>query len=195
MRAFNPAAVPRPPLEPLDLSLPFDLEIGAGQGLHAIQYCQKHPDRRLIALERTRNRFDLLKSRLRRHPEILNLTALRADAMAFTAHFVPDHSLERVFLLYPNPYPKNAQANLRWHRSPFIQFLHGKMRPGATLNLATNLQWYADEAVEFLSASGLFTLAARRVLNPSDEPRTHFERKYLARGESCFDLIFEKGLH
>jgi tRNA G46 methylase TrmB len=76
-----------------------------------------------------------------------------------------------------------------------MRFLHGKMRDSAVLNLATNLKWYAEEAVEYLTQDGGFILTGNRVLTAKDEPRTHFERKYLARGESCFDLNFEKGLH
>lgn len=197
MRAFDHGAVPRPQqfFDFAALNGPVDLEIGAGQGLHAIQYCQNHPGRNLIALERTANRFALLESRRLAHPALHGLTIQRADAMAFVAHFVPDRCLEKVFLLYPNPYPKQAQANLRWHRSPFMRFLHGKIKDGGHMYLATNLQWYADEAEEWLCrTSGLFKLKARRTLDPSAVPRTHFERKYLARGESCFDLVFEKGL-
>jgi tRNA (guanine-N(7)-)-methyltransferase len=196
MRAFNAAAVPPPPAPEFSwnsLTTPLDLEIGAGQGLHAVQYCQNHPDRTLIALERTQNRFAILSRRQQTH-QLDNLKAVRADAIAFAAHFIPPKSLERIFLLYPNPYPKKSQANLRWHRSPFLQFLHSRLMDGGTLQLATNLEWYADEAAEWLSTRALFELASRRPIATGSTGRTHFERKYLARGESCFDLIFEKRL-
>ncbi len=196
MRAFNAQSVPRPRHEFASLGGwqgPLDLEIGAGQGLHAIQYCGKNLGRTLIALERTQNRFKNLESRARNHPELANLLISRADAMAFVTHFVPAHSLDRVFLFYPNPYPKPAQANLRWHRSPFMGFLLSRMKFGATLHLATNLDWYATEAVDWMKRLGLRTLGSAK-LDASHPARTHFEQKYLARGETCFDLVFEKGL-
>ena len=173
---------------------PVDLEIGAGQGLHPIQYCKSNPGRTLIAVERTRNRFKNLDSRRNGHPDLHNLIIARADAMAFVAHFVPDQALDRVFLLYPNPYPKSAQANLRWHRSPFMQFLKQKMKPMATLHLATNLQWFAAEAVCYMNRDHHFRTVVQRKLDASHPARTHFELKYLARGETCFDLVFEKEL-
>lgn len=196
MREFRGDLIPNPSLPSSAAEFlsrrPLDLEIGAGQGLHAVQYCLRNPGRTLLALERTRNKFEALQSRREHHPQLKNLLALRADAVAAVAHWLPDAALEKVFLLYPNPYPKVKQANLRWHRSPFIQCLHRKMKSDGALNLATNLQWYADEAEEWLTREGLFRMRQRTTLGRDHVPRTHFERKYLERGETCFDLVFEK---
>lgn len=195
MRDFRADKVPRPALPPLPVKFQtglVDLEIGAGQGLHAIQYCLSHPDRRLIALERTQTKFAAFRSRQAHHTGLENLLALRSDAEAFVSHFLPANSLERVFLLYPNPYPKAKHANLRWHRSPFMRFLHSRITSGGRLVLATNLLWYADEALDWLTDAGLFHLVQKRELKPGTPPRTHFEKKYLERGETCFDLVFEK---
>ena len=35
-----------------------DLELGCGNGRHSLQYCRSHPDRNLVAIERTRLKFD-----------------------------------------------------------------------------------------------------------------------------------------
>src|SRR5690606_1565325 len=104
-------------------------------GLHGIRYCQQNPERTLIAIERTANRFAALKNRLDHHPDIRNMIAVRADAVPFVTHFVADHSLENVFLLYPNPYPKHKQSNQRWHYHPFLDELRRKMKPNARLHL------------------------------------------------------------
>lgn len=196
MRAFRADKIPKtnvPLIRSEFLMKNLDLEIGAGQGLHAIQYCLSHPDRHLIALERTQNKFWAFRARLSGHPRLSNLSALRTDAQAFVAHRIPPHSLENVFLLYPNPYPKAKQANLRWHRSPFMHFLSTRMKAKGRLHLATNLKWYADEAESWLTGnSDLFRLSQRSEIQPGTLPRTHFEKKYLERGETCFDLIFER---
>lgn len=193
MRPFNSQSIPRPNLAHPNLPSRFDLEIGAGQGLHAIQYAQCNPRRALVAVERTQGRFTALKSRALKH-NLPNLMPVRADAIPFVTHFVADQTLERIFLLYPNPYPKPAQANQRWHRSSFMQFLKTKLRPRGTLTLATNLSWYAEEAAEWMCAKHAFTLLSFQHVETSRPGRTHFERKYTARGETCFDLVFETGL-
>ena len=115
MRSFQSERIPRPQISPALCqtlnSGEIDLEIGAGQGLHAIQYAQAEPQRCLIAIERTHVRFAALEQRLRHHPEITNLIAIHADAVSVLTHYVRDASIGRLFLLYPNPYPKTKQAN------------------------------------------------------------------------------------
>lgn len=197
MREFKTDSVPiprNPPQFPPGLwRQPVDLEIGAGQGLHAIRRCEAHPERILLAVERTTTRFAKLKLRRERHPNLQNLLIFNADAISFVAHFVPDHSLGNVFLFYPNPYPKNRQANLRWPRSPFMSHLLTKLRPGGLIHLATNESFYAEDARTALTQLHGLELVQDEIRNASSEGRTHFEIKYLSRGETCFDLVFKRG--
>ena len=198
-REFKPTAIPRPDL-PAEVARRlaqggFDIEIGAGQGLHAVRYCQANPDRTLLAVERTHTRFARLNNRRLRHPELKGLLPLQSDAMSVIAHYVTNGQLQRVFLLYPNPNPKRKQANLRWHNSPFMGHLHAKMHTGAELHLATNFKWYAEEAKAIMTSVWGFELAMEVELHGDNvEPRTHFEKKYLARGETCYDFVFRKQL-
>lgn len=196
MRAFNALHIPRPDL-PAERRALFerpnlDLEIGAGQGLHAIQYCSAHPDRTLIAIERTHTRFAQLVRRLNAHPTLTNLVPIQADAVSLVTHYLRDESLGRIYLLYPNPYPKAKQANLRWHNRPFMSELIRKLAPNGKLILATNIPSYADQARETLVDTWRLTLAEDRPIGAGEPPRTHFEKKYLARGEPCRNLVFWK---
>jgi len=202
MRSFQSNAIPIPHLEPKAVQAinalfdsgkkSVDLEIGAGQGLHAIRYCSDNPDRTLIAVERTKNRHIQLLQRTCAHRHLCNLITVRADAVALTVHYIPPESLEKIFILYPNPYHKPKQANLRWHNRPFLGDLLKRLKPGGELTLATNLEWYAIEASEKLSAQWDLTQIefSRRPISSS--PRTHFESKYQARGEICWNLIYKK---
>jgi tRNA (guanine-N7-)-methyltransferase len=196
MRAFNPALVPRPEFTALVANVFFqtnlDLEIGAGQGLHAVRYCQAHPERTLLAVERTHTRFGNLATRRLSHPDLTNLVPLHADAISIVTHFIRDHSLGKVFLLYPNPYPKAKQANLRWHNMPFLKLLHRKLMPQGELILATNKEYYAREAQLKIPGTSPMTLEDVQLLGEDVTPRTHFEKKYLARGERCWNLVFRK---
>jgi tRNA G46 methylase TrmB len=194
MRAFDSVHLPFPKLAFDAHGLPphrhLDIEIGSGQGLHAIRYCKENPARHLIAVEKTHERFAKLQGRKSRHPELANLTCLHADATSVITHHIPHSSLDRVFVLYPNPYQKNSQANLRWHNRPFISTLLLKMKKGSQLILATNIESYANEAaVQFVREWGL-RMAEFSTLPASALPRTHFEKKYLLRGEKCWNLIF-----
>ena len=192
MREFTASHIPKPLLAFQAPPGPLDLEIGAGGGLHAVRYCQQNPTRTLLAVEKTHTRFAKLENRKLGHPELRNLHTIHADAVAFVCHYLPTASLERIFLLYPNPYPKPKQANLRWHNRPFLGQLLKTLKPGGRLTLATNIQSYADEAAARMVDTWKLDLQEFRKVDPAAVPRTHFEKKYLARNETCWNLIFCK---
>ncbi len=165
-----------------------DLEIGCGVGWHPIRYARENPDRTLVAIERTAEKFGKFRDRLERNPALPNLIPVHADAVAWTVHHVPDAACDRIFILYPNPNPKNASA--RWVRMPFFSHLVKKLRAGGRIEIRTNIPDYAEEVREFAPGRGLTLFSERKVLladlaSPKDA-RTHFERKYLERGETCF---------
>jgi tRNA G46 methylase TrmB len=98
-----------------------------------------------------------------------------------------------MFLLYPNPNPLARSANRRWHQMPFFAKLAAVLKPGGTLTLATNIEAYAAEAEQFIQTIWGLRLIQRQAIRAGEIiPRTHFEKKYLARGETCWNLIFQK---
>jgi tRNA G46 methylase TrmB len=191
-RAVRPEKVPEPKSPPFELpALPLDLEIGCGVGWHPIHYASGHPERFLVAIEHTAAKFARFERRLAGHPPLPNLLPVHANAISWVTHRLPEASVERIFLLYPNPFP-------RWTSMPFFQRLAATLKAGGTVTLATNLPDYAEEARESLPRlHGLELVRDERILPESLKsgdwrPRTHFEKKYLLRGETCFDLVFRK---
>lgn len=188
VRKFNPHSIeaPRDLQRPGVAVGPLDLEIGCGVGWHPIAYAQANADRRLIAIEHTRAKFESFERRLQKH-NLANLLAVHADAVRWITHAIGNESLDRVFILYPNPEPQ--AKNKRWFRMPFMEELLRKLKPNGTITLATNIGEYAAEAREY--AMQHWGLELVKESTPR-KPRTHFEKKYLERGEECFDLVFRK---
>lgn len=195
MRAFALSKIPplsSPGLkwETLALHPTVDLELGAGAGLHAIRHAQGNPDRVLVAIERT-TKAERMHSRRIAHNDLINLFTLRADAIHWVASEVPAHSIDQCFILYPNPYPKSRNKNLRWHNMPFMGFLKSRLKPNGKIITATNESYYAEEAKRVMTATWGFKLLDQRQILMTERPRTHFEKKYLARNEACWNLVFE----
>lgn len=163
------------------------LEIGAGKGKHAIEYAAKNPSHQLIAVERTSEKFAAFKKQAdaMRYP---NLQSVHADAIAFCVHFIKPNALDGVFLLYPNPEPHNK--NQRWLNMPFFEFLISRMKGGAKLVLASNIATYIDEAC--VQLDDVWRLPYQKRSVDACSSRTHFEIKYLARGELCQEIIITK---
>ncbi len=168
------------------------IEIGCGVGLHPIQWCQNHPDKTLLALERTKNKFQSFQSRINSH-ELTNLFPVFGDAQDWLPANVKENSVDHIFLLYPNPYPKEKQANKRWYRSPFAHYLIKILKRHGQIHFATNEKFLRDECVRYAKEFWQLNLAEERVSSSAPwSPRTHFEKKYLGRGLTCYDLIFHK---
>ncbi|MEK7357421.1 MAG: SAM-dependent methyltransferase [Bdellovibrionota bacterium] len=173
---------------------PLDLEIGCGVGWHPIAYAKANPDRRLIAIEHTREKFERFEGRLAKNHPLDNLLAVHGNAVNWVTNALERETLSRVFIMYPNPEP-NA-PNKRWFRTPFFARLLWTLELGGTITLATNVETYIAEAIEYARAEWKLEAGALRSFAnanaPPETPRTHFEKKYLQRGETCFDCVFTK---
>lgn len=166
---------------------PICLEIGAGMGRHAILFAEQHPDKTLVAIERTAAKFKVFAVRQQEH-QLANLIPVHADALPWMVHALPPASVEQLFILYPNPEPKNPAQ--RWLNMPFFEFLLSRLQAEASITLASNIPAYLDEAEQQLIHS--WHLPYQRQAIAKDSARTHFEVKYLQRAESCQQLIISK---
>ncbi|MCB0421379.1 MAG: hypothetical protein KDD61_10295 [Bdellovibrionales bacterium] len=200
MRAFDPTKLPLPlgdfqEVTKKALSYPYlDIEIGCGVGRHPLMYSNNNPDRLLIAIERTKEKFRKFSNSLAINPQD-NLAAVHADAVNWISHYIHEDQVDRYFILYPNPYPKSRQANLRWANMPFVQHLIRTLRSKGTIELATNLPEYANEVVESWCQFPQLELIGHSEIAKGISPRTHFEEKYLERGDLCQSVIFQKTQH
>ena len=191
-RAFQPQklSAPRDFIMPdilVDAELPLVLEIGAGKGKHALNFAQQNSHKHLIAIERTRNKFDAF-DKLVGQQKSSNLSAIHADAIAWIVHAIAPNSIERIFILYPNPEQHNP--NQQWLNMPFFEFLLSRLQVDGEVVLATNIEAYMDNAEQ--QANEVWCLPNTRHKVASDSQRTHFEVKYLARGETCWQLNMRK---
>lgn len=166
---------------------PICLEIGAGMGRHAILFAEQNPDQILVAIERTAAKFKVFAVRQQEHL-LANLHPVHADALPWVVHALAPASVAQLFILYPNPEPKNPAQ--RWLNMPFFEFLLSRLQVGATITLASNIPEYLDEAEQQLI--NVWHLPYERQTIAMDSARTHFEVKYLERGEPCQQLMITK---
>lgn len=171
---------------------PLDVEIGCGVGLHPIQYAKAHPHRYLVAIEQTREKFKKFQRRFTNH-DLSNLLPVHADAISWVSHCLYDHTVDNFFFLYPNPNPKGKDFNKRWYAMPFMVKVIDCLKPNGHIHMSTNIESYAEEAkFNFEQVWHLKTSRYAKLRAGDIVPRTHFEKKYLAREQTCFDMVFKK---
>ena len=163
------------------------VEIGAGKGKHALLFSKQHPDKKLIAIERTREKFVAMQKQHQLEGQ-RNLQIVHADAIPWIVHALFPAQVEQFFILYPNPEPHNATQ--RWLNMPFFEFLLSRLKAGGSITLVSNIPEYIAEAQQQLIEVWKLPFIQQDV--PLDSARTHFEIKYLARGERCQELQISK---
>ena len=166
---------------------PVCVEIGAGKGKHALLFSRQHPHLKLIAVERTREKFIAMQKQ-HQLEGLPNLKPLHADAIPWVVHALHPNQVQQFFILYPNPEPHNPAQ--RWLNMPFFEFLISRLHSNGTVTLASNIPEYIDEAEQQLQ--NIWKLPYEKQVIGQDSARTHFEIKYLERGELCQQLIIQK---
>lgn len=166
---------------------PICVEIGAGKGKHALLFTGQNPQTTLYAIERTKEKFLAMQKQHQLEPREY-LYPIHADALPWVVHALHSAQVEQFFILYPNPEPHNPAQ--RWLNMPFFEFLLSRLQPNGTITLASNIEEYIDEAEQQLIQ--LWKLPYEKKKIATDSARTHFEVKYLERGELCQQLIITK---
>ena len=161
---------------------PICVEIGAGKGKHALLFTGQNPQTTLYAIERTKEKFLAMQKQHQLEPREY-LYPIHADALPWVVHALHPAQVEQFFILYPNPEPHNPAQ--RWLNMPFFEFLLSRLQPNGTITLE-----YIDEAEQQLVQ--LWKLPYEKQKIATDSARTHFEVKYLERGELCQQLIITK---
>ncbi len=167
---------------------PCCVEIGAGKGKHALLFTAQQPEKQLIAIERTREKFLAMQKLHQTDEPRKNLIPIHADALPWVVHALFPQQVEQFFILYPNPEPHNPAQ--RWLNMPFFEFLLSRLQPNGSIILASNIPLYIEEAEKRLIE--LWKLPFIKQTIAADSARTHFEIKYLERGELCQQLLITK---
>lgn len=166
---------------------PICVEIGAGKGRHALLFTAEHPQATLYAIERTREKFVAMQKQHQLEPRE-HLNPVHADALPWVVHALFPTQVEQFFILYPNPEPHNPAQ--RWLNMPFFEFILSRLHFEGQITLASNIPEYIEEAEQQLKE--IWKLPYEKQVIASDSARTHFEVKYLERGELCQQLIIRK---
>lgn len=170
------------------------LEIGFGNGETLVEQAAASPGTDFVGIEVHKPGVGhcLL------HAEaagITNLRLIQHDAVEVIEQQIPDASLGRINLYFPDPWPKKRHHKRRILQSAFLQLLARKIMPGGTLHIATDWQNYAEQIDELVGSDGSFVLSERRVHcgdDPLDRPTTKFERRGLRLGHKVFDWRFDR---
>jgi tRNA (guanine-N7-)-methyltransferase len=120
-------------------------EIGAGHGHFLTAYAAEHPQELCIGIDLIKERVERAM-RKRDRAQLAQLHFIQAEARLFLETLPPDARISRVFILFPDPWPKTRHHKNRIIQAAFLTELRRKMLPGAHLHFRTDHEPYFSEA-------------------------------------------------
>jgi tRNA (guanine-N7-)-methyltransferase len=168
------------------------LEIGFGGGEHLAAQAEGHPEVGMIGCDPYLAGVARLLS-LAESAGLDNLRLLVDDARLLL-DALPDRSLERIFVLFPDPWPKTRHHKRRLVNPVTAAAFARILVPGGELRLASDDMHYACAMLEVLLARPELAWLAERPddwrRRPADWPPTRYEQKALAAGHGAVYLRF-----
>lgn len=173
---------------------PVVLEIGFGMGKSLVEMAANAPDHDFIGIEvHTPGVGACLASAA--EAKLTNLRVFEHDAVEVLKLSIPDNSLERLQLFFPDPWHKKRHHKRRIVQPDFVQQVRNKLKVGGCFHMATDWEHYAEHMLDAMRESeGFANTSASNdyVERPSYRPNTKFEERGKRLGHGVWDLVFER---
>ena len=174
---------------------PLELEIGFGAGEHLAGQAAARPDTGFIGCEPFINGVVGALGHIR-DQGLDNVRLHMGDALEVIER-LPDASLDRAYLLHPDPWPKARHAKRRMVNHGPLDLIAAKLKPGAEFRLGTDDPTYCRWAMMVMNQRRDFawTAAGARdfLERPADWPETRYERKARRHGHEVWYFRFVAG--
>jgi len=162
------------------------MEIGFGGGEHLLNEATRHPDIGYIGAEAFINGVAKLTTAVAEGG--LTNVRLHGDDVVPLLDRLPAGSLDRVDLLYPDPWPKRRHWKRRFVQPDNIERIARLLAPGGRFRFATDIEHYAAWTLRYLLADRRFDWVARRADDWRQPwagwPGTRYERKAQREGRT-----------
>ena len=171
---------------------PITLEIGFGNGASLAEMATADPERDFLGIEVHRPGVGHLLY-LAEENALSNLRVMNHDAVEIIQQMIPDNSLDRIQIFFPDPWHKKRHNKRRIVQPEFVELLATKLQQGGVLHLATDWEDYAVQMLNVMEqAVGYTNLAAGGGYSerPESRPLTKFENRGLKLGHGVWDLLY-----
>jgi tRNA (guanine-N7-)-methyltransferase len=173
---------------------PLEFEIGFGGGEHLAGQAAMRPDHGFIGCEPFLNGVVGALNHIR-DDKLDNVRLYMGDALEALER-LPDASLDRVYLLHPDPWRKARHAKRRMVNDGPLDLIAAKLKPGCEFRLGTDDPTYCRWAMMVMNRRRDFAWQAKSAADfltrPADWPETRYERKARRQGHEVWYFIFRR---
>ncbi|MBQ7837096.1 MAG: tRNA (guanosine(46)-N7)-methyltransferase TrmB [Clostridia bacterium] len=168
---------------------PVVLEIGCGKGRFACELAKREPDINVLALEKCENVL-VMACETAMKENITNLKFLHSGAEYLEKYIRPE-SIERIYLNFSCPYPKNRYANHRLTNQRFLKSYEVILKKGAEIHQKTDNMHFFEYSIEQLTGYGFSLKNISLDLHNSDfegNIETEYEHRFASQGMPIYRL-------
>ena len=164
------------------------LEIGFGGGEHVSGQARKAPNAGILASEVFFEGIAKLLGQIE-DQKLENVRVWPEDGRELVDG-LQDASIDRAFILFPDPWPKARHQKRRIIQPDFLDALARVMKPGGRVRFATDVRSYADEALERFLAHPAFDWTATCADDWRNVPTDHVETRYQQKKLGDIDPVY-----
>ena len=178
----------------MNTNAPVVVEIGFGNGLSLAQAAAAHPDTAFLGIEVHRPGVGQVLMRIQ-EMGLQNLRVVCGDAVPVLSARIPEKSLTRVHLYFPDPWPKKRHHKRRLVQKEWVDTVASRLLPDGRLHLATDWENYAEHMREVLSSNPNFqacSSAECEAAQAAYRGTTKFEARGRSLGHGVWDLVYRR---
>jgi tRNA (guanine-N7-)-methyltransferase len=165
--------------------VPLHVDLGCGDGSFLCALAQRMPDKNFLGIERLLNR---VRASVRKAASLDNVRLLRMESFYAVRYLLPAESVERFYLLFPDPWPKRRHHRRRIVTPDFLGSIHAALQKNGSIYVATDDVDYFRKIKEIANSDPGFASSDAAL----DLPPSRFGLIFRNKGASIHSLALRK---
>ena len=165
--------------------VPLHVDLGCGDGSFLCALAQRTPDKNFLGIERLLNR---VRASSRKAATLANVRLLRIESSYAVSYLLAAESVERFYLLFPDPWPKRRHHPRRIVTPEFLGSIHAALQKNGSIYIATDDVDYFGKIKEVAESDPGFAIDDADV----DLPQSKFGRIFREKGAPVQSLELRK---
>lgn len=162
------------------------IEIGFGDGAALIASALKNPDKNFIGIEVYDSGLGQCLNAINQH-KIKNIRLIYGDAVEVFEQFITKKSVEKINILFPDPWPKKRHHKRRLINKGFLVLLSKSLKNKGIVNVSTDWEDYAQQIELAFKEHNQF----KEIKSELRGLKTKFEKRGVKLGHKIFNYSYQ----
>ena len=162
------------------------IEIGFGDGTVLIESALKNPNKNFIGIEVYDSGLGQCLNEINKH-KVKNIRLIYGDAVEVFEQFITKKSVEKINILFPDPWPKKRHHKRRLINKRFLALLSKSLINKGIINISTDWEDYAQQIELTFKESNQF----KEIKSESRNLKTKFEKRGIKLGHKIFNYSYQ----